>query len=299
MPRSIWINPKMATTRRITVHSLLRGRCSGGAWPVAGSIGTMEPRGSFRVDRLWPDPAMDLDLDDALADIEPPSPPPGRAALGVNMVTSIDGRATREGGAEGLAGRADRRLMRLIRASYDGVASGAGTLRRVDFYSRIPDDLAERRARGGRAPQPLAVIVGGAGPLPTDRRFFSADQPRLVVLGSDADPAAIAELERLAEVIVAPTRRPEPAWLLTMLHERGVASVLLEGGPTTVASFLAADLIDELYWTVGARLVGNDGLPMIAPIAGGSPWAERPREGRLVSVHRAGDDLFVRYRFAA
>ena len=36
---------------------------------------------------------------------------------------------------------------------------------------------------------------------------------------------------------------------------------------------------------------------MIAPIPGGSPWAERPREGRLVSVHRSGDELFLRYRF--
>jgi len=259
----------------------------------------MEVRRSFTVDRLWPDPAVGVELDDAFGDLEPPSAPPGRASVGVNMVTSIDGRATRCGAAEGLAGRADRRLMRLIRAAYDGVASGAGTLRRVDFYSRIPDDLAELRARRGRPPQPVGVILGGGGPIPIDRRFFSGDQPRLVVVGSEHDPTALGELERLADVVVAPTPQPEPAWLVATLRARGVASVLLEGGPSTVASFLAADLIDELYWTVGARLVGNDGLPMIAPIPGGSPWEVHPREGRLVSVHRSGDDLFLRYRFAA
>jgi len=37
---------------------------------------------------------------------------------------------------------------------------------------------------------------------------------------------------------------------------------------------------------------------MIAPIAGGSPWADHPREGHLVSIHRSGDELFLRYRFA-
>jgi riboflavin biosynthesis pyrimidine reductase len=86
--------------------------------------------------------------------------------------------------------------------------------------------------------------------------------------------------------------------VLGLLAERRIGSLLLEGGPTTNATFLAADAIDELYWTVGARLLATDALPMIAPIPGGSPWAEHPREGQLVSIHRSGDELFLRYRFA-
>jgi hypothetical protein len=38
---------------------------------------------------------------------------------------------------------------------------------------------------------------------------------------------------------------------------------------------------------------------MIAPIAGGSPFAGEPRRGRLVSVMRHDDELFLRYRFGA
>jgi riboflavin biosynthesis pyrimidine reductase len=82
---------------------------------------------------------------------------------------------------------------------------------------------------------------------------------------------------------------------LALLAERGIGSLLLEGGPTTNAAFLAADAIDELYWTIGARLLGTDALPMIAPIPN-SPWADPPREARLVSLHRSGDELFLRYR---
>jgi riboflavin biosynthesis pyrimidine reductase len=100
------------------------------------------------------------------------------------------------------------------------------------------------------------------------------------------------------ELLVAPSDQPEPGWVLDRLAERGIRSLLLEGGPTTNAAFLAADCIDELYWTIGARLLGTDALPMIAPIPGESPWAEHPREGQLVSLHRSGDELFVRYRFA-
>jgi riboflavin biosynthesis pyrimidine reductase len=251
---------------------------------------------AFRVDRLWPDPAADLDLDEAFADLVLPSPPPGRPLVGVNMVTSIDGRAQLAGKAEGLAGRADRRLLQLYRVAYDAVASGVGTLRADDFYSHLPADLAARRATAGRPPQPTAVVIAGTGPVPIDRRWFShADQPRILVVGGGP---TIGEPPG-TELLVAPTDEPEPGWVLERLAERGMRSLLLEGGPTTNAAFLAADAIDELYWTIGSRLLGTDALAMIAAIPDGSPWAEQPREGQLVSVHRSDDELLVRYRFSS
>jgi riboflavin biosynthesis pyrimidine reductase len=249
---------------------------------------------NHRVDRLWPDPAADLDLDAAFADLALPSPPPGRPLVGLNMVTSIDGRAQLAGRAEGLSGRADRRLLQLHRVPYDAVASGVGTLRADDFYSHLPADLAARRVASGRPAQPTAGVIGGTGPVPTDRRWFNhPDQPRLLILGGGPTMGEMPGIE----VLVAPTDEPEPDRVLETHGESVIGSELLEGGPTTNPGFLAEDLIDELYWTVGARLLGNDALPMIAPIPDGSPFAEHPREGRLVSVHRSEDELFLRYRF--
>jgi riboflavin biosynthesis pyrimidine reductase len=246
-----------------------------------------------RVDRLWPDPASDLSLDDAFGSLDLPDAPPGRPLVAVNMITSIDGRAQLGGNAEGLGSRADRRLMRLYRTAYDAVASGAGTLRADDFYSWLPDDLAATRTAAGRPPQPFALLIAGAGPIPTDRRFFAhAEQPRAVAVGTGS-PHATGEPLPDVETWVAPEAVPPPRWLLDRLAARGIRSLLIEGGPTVNAAFLADGAFDELYWTVGARVVAADALPMIASLSG----EHDPRPATLVSAHRSGDELFLRYRF--
>ena len=255
-----------------------------------------------RVDRLWPDPASDLDLDAAFDELALPPAPAERPLVAINMVTTVDGRAQVGGKADALSSRPDRRLMRLLRAGFDAVGSGVGTLRADDFYSRVPEDLAARRVATGRPAQPTALLIAGRAPVPTDRRWFTyAEQPRVVVVGRDSPHAPKdgdeAEVPLAVETWVAPTELPEAPWLLERLAAAGVRSLLLEGGPTTNATFLAADALDEAFWTIDASLVGSDALPMIAPIPDGSPWADAPRSGRLVSVHRAGDELFLRYRF--
>lgn len=250
--------------------------------------------GPFRVDRLWPDPALDLDLDAAMAGYRPPTAADRRPTVAVNMVTSIDGRAQLDGTAEGLGSRADRRLMRLYRAAFDAVGSGAGTLRVAGMWLRVGDDLAARRAAEGRPPNPTGVVIAGSEPVPTDARWFSRDEPRILVVGV-TNP--VTTVPSGTELLRAPDERPAPGWVLDRLAERGIRSLLLEGGPRLNAAFLAAGLIDAVYWTIGAHLLGTDALPMIAPIEGGSPYAHHPRRGRLESVLRHENELFLRYRF--
>jgi riboflavin biosynthesis pyrimidine reductase len=251
---------------------------------------------SRRVDRLWPDHATDIELDEAMAGFSLPDPPLGRPLVAINMVTSIDGRAQLKGTAEGLGSRADRRLMRLYRAAFDAVGSGAGTLRASGIWLRVGDDLAARRAAEGRPPNPTGVLFAGSDPIPADAGWFSTDEPRIMFVGR-GNP--IAEAPPGTELVRAPDERPSPPWVLEQLAQRGIGSLLLEGGPNLNASFLEQDLIDEVCWTIGAHLLGTDALPMIAPIPGGSPFGDEPRRGRLVSVMRHEDELFLRYRFGA
>lgn len=250
----------------------------------------------FAVDRLWPDPVTGIDLDEAMRDLRPGSDVAisGRPFVAINMVTTVDGRAQLKGTAEGLGSRADRHLMRLYRTAFDAVGSGAGTLRASGVWLRVGPDLEERRRAAGRPPNPVGVVIAGEEPIDTEARWFEGDEPRVLIVGR-GNP--LADAPRGTELVRAAEARPRPHWILEQLAARGIRTFLLEGGPAINAAFLAEGLIDEVYWTIGAQLLGTDALSMIAPIAGGSPYAESPRRGSLIHVMRHEDELFLRYRF--
>ena len=253
----------------------------------------MTADGSHRVDRLWPEPASDLLLDEAVAGYEPPIVT-GRPSVAINMVTSVDGRAQLNGTAEGLGSRADRRLMRLYRSAHDAVGSGGGTLRATGVWLRVGDDLAERRVARGRPANPTGVVIAGGEAIDDSASWFDGDEPRLLMVGR-GNP--LSEGPAGTDVLRAPTERPQPRWILERLAERGIGSFLLEGGPHINAAFLRDGLIDEVCWTVGPLLVGTDALSMIAPIERASASGMAPRRGTLVAVLRHEDELFLRYRF--
>ncbi len=174
-----------------------------------------------RMDRLWPDPCGQTLPAPCIPQLD--GRYPSRAAAGwiawcgLNMLTSIDGRAQLRGTAEGLGGRTDRRLLQLYRAAYDAIGSGAGTLRADDFYPRSPRTWLTVARATGRSAQPLALLIGGGGPLPTERRWFAnADpEPRGELVIGSTSPHAVGAPG--TETWVAPGPRPEPAWILERL----------------------------------------------------------------------------------
>ena len=101
--------------------------------------------------------------------------------------------------------------MRLYRAAYDAVGSGAGTLRAAGLWLRVGDGLAARRAADGRSPNPIGVVVAGHDPIPLDARWFTGDERRILIVGRDNPIEAAPEG---TELVRASDARPAPRWIL-------------------------------------------------------------------------------------
>jgi riboflavin-specific deaminase-like protein len=215
--------------------------------------------------------------------------PPGRPYLGLNMVSSLDGKATIEWRTKGLSTELDRRLFHQLRTQADAVMVGAGTLR-AERYGRMTksQELREKRIAEGLAPDPLAVIVSGRLDLPADLPLLNEPEQRVVIAtGSDASLPGMGEQVEYARV------DDDLPILMAYLEEtHGVRSVLCEGGPTLNSYLFAGGLVDELFLTLNPKAVG--GAAALTIVAGRE--LVEPAELTLVSLAEGDGDLFTRWR---
>ena len=74
--------------------------------------------------------------------------------------------------------------------------------------------------------------------------------------------------------------------------DHGVESLLCEGGPTVFGALLTEGLVDELFLTLAAKLVGGGDEPAIAA----GPELDTPRELAIRWVLERNGSLYLRYQ---
>jgi riboflavin-specific deaminase-like protein len=215
--------------------------------------------------------------------------PPERPYLVLNMVSSLDGKATLSGRTAGISSELDRELFHELRAQAGAVMVGAGTVREERYGRMIKtDELREKRRAAGLEPDALAVIVSGRLELTPDLPIFGEPDQRVLIL-----TAAEHELEGVeAQVEYLRAGDDLPLLAAKLREDYGVRSVVCEGGPTLNSHLLGAGLVDELFLSLHPLLAG--GGEALTIVAGRTLVA--PPELELVSLSEADSDLFTRWR---
>lgn len=183
--------------------------------------------------------------------------PPRASWLRVNMVSTVDGAASGPDGRTGsINNAADKRVFDLLRSQADAVVVGAGTAR-TEGYGPVDRPIVVVSRRGEVSPR-LA-----AGPPGSVLLVTCASAPR-------ADRTA--EVIGREHVLVCGDDAVDLAGMRASLAERGLRSLLSEGGPSLLTDLLAAGVVDELCCTVVPSLVGGmhpritDGQPVDVPL---------------------------------
>jgi riboflavin biosynthesis pyrimidine reductase len=216
------------------------------------------PGETHEVRRLLPDPAATT-LADQLSELKLVDlAHDERPYTVLNFATTLDGYGAIDGKSGQIGDGADTETLQRLRTQVDAVMIGAGTMR-AERYGRIVSDpqLRAWRERIGLPHDPLAVIVSGALDLPWDAGLFTSGGGRVLIFTcSDDDPPETNTPVRLV-------RRPAPidcGWALHYLRtERGIRSLLCEGGPGLHAQLQREGLTDELFLTIAPKLAGGPG----------------------------------------
>jgi riboflavin-specific deaminase-like protein len=241
-----------------------------------------------------------LEVVERLGMFERPTGAAGRPRVLVNMISSLDGRATLAGRSGPLSGPGDRQLFHALRTACDAVLVGAATVR-MERYGRMIRDESRRRLRGerGLAQEPLACVVSGRLEFPQDIPLLADPQARVVVLTpSEASlPSVAAQVEY---VRARREGRLDVDAALAELRERFAVQLLLcEGGPHLVCELLAAGVVDELFVTIAPLLAGGEGTHGEAlRIVAGDEF-DPPRTLRLLGALESDSQLLLRYEVCA
>lgn len=194
-----------------------------------------------------------------------------------------------------LSGPEDLDEVDALRASADAILVGAGTIRKDNprLLVRDPVRVAARKA-AGRSPHPFRVTLTSSGNLNPSANFFLGPGLPLVYCPAGAGAKAMESLENKAEVVEVAPELTLAAVLADLYEERGVMTLLVEGGARILRDLLAADLVDELRLAIAPFFVADPAAPRFALPARYPHTAANPMT--LVSVRRLGEVAVHHYR---
>jgi 5-amino-6-(5-phosphoribosylamino)uracil reductase len=185
-----------------------------------------------------------------------------------------------------------------VRAGSDAILVGAGTIRR-DNPALLVRSQAHRRGRVARGlpPSPARVTLTVSGDLDASARFFTAGEgARLVYVPAREQDRVRGRIGGVAGAEVIGVGDPLydrvglPA-VLADLAARGVRRLMVEGGGSVLAQFLAEGLADEVDLVVAPLFVGDPAAPRVGGVRAGAP----PRRMHLAEVRLIGDVVLMRY----
>jgi diaminohydroxyphosphoribosylaminopyrimidine deaminase/5-amino-6-(5-phosphoribosylamino)uracil reductase len=203
-----------------------------------------------------------------------------RPFVQLKLAVSLDGALADHSRQPGwLTGEAARREVHRMRAGVDAIAVGIGTVLADD------PELTVRHAPPPRI-APTRVVFDTSARLPrTSKLAHGASEVPVIVVCWAPAPAHAAALEHTGVALLhAATTRDA----LVALRERGVRSLLVEGGATLASALVQEALVDRLVIFRAPLVLGGRALNAFGAVpptrAGDAPrW-------RLVRTQRFEDD---------
>ncbi|MGD1878257.1 MAG: bifunctional diaminohydroxyphosphoribosylaminopyrimidine deaminase/5-amino-6-(5-phosphoribosylamino)uracil reductase RibD [Kiloniellaceae bacterium] len=188
----------------------------------------------------------------------------GQPLVVLKLATSLDGRiATHSGDSQWITGDLARRRAHLLRSRADAILVGSGT-------AVLDNPRLDVRLPGLEDRKPLRVVVDGRLRLPLTHDLVAraGEIPTLLVT-HDGNPRERLKAYEAAGVEVIQVETDDDghvslAAALSVLGERGITRLLVEGGGHLAASLLRGGLVDRLAWFQAPLVIGGDGIAAVS-----------------------------------
>lgn len=203
-----------------------------------------------------------------------------RPMFTLKVATSVDGKiALSNGESKWITGARARGLSHQMRACHDAILVGSGTVLKDN-----PSLTCRIDGVSGR--DPVRVVLDRRGRTIGKSSPLSGDTPTFVVTEqAQTSPAGFETIQ------VKPGQALSN--IAELLADKGLNSVLIEGGGAISASFLAAGLVDRLQVFSAGKMIGDTGIGAVGDL-GLAKLVDAPHF-TLRKIRQLGRDILASY----
>jgi 2,5-diamino-6-(ribosylamino)-4(3H)-pyrimidinone 5'-phosphate reductase len=204
---------------------------------------------------------------------------------------TVDGKLTLKRGLSskiimGLMDEKSHYFLHRKRSEFDAIMVGSNTI-------RIDNSILTNRLAPGKSP--VRVVPSGDGSIPPGSNVLNGDAPTIIFVSEKAVPDRVKALEDAgAEVIVCGLERVDIDGMMDRLHERGIARLMVEGGPTLIWQLINRHMIDHITLIQIPYIIGGDSTPSLV----GGPGVDSIDdvvEVAMTDFYKVGNHLITEY----
>lgn len=204
---------------------------------------------------------------------------------------TADGKiATRTGESKWITGKESREYVHKLRHKYAGIMAGIGTI-------TADDPMLNVRIPGLKSP--VRIICDSNLRIDENSKICqTANKYRTIIACSSEDSEKEKILESLGiEIIKVPGEdgRTDLRKLMKILGEKGIDSILLEGGGTLNENALKNDIVNEIKIFIAPKIFG--GRDAKTPVEGeGIIHMSNHTHLKLKNIKKIGEDMLLEYK---
>ncbi|MFB3766079.1 MAG: 2,5-diamino-6-(ribosylamino)-4(3H)-pyrimidinone 5'-phosphate reductase [Methanotrichaceae archaeon] len=210
----------------------------------------------------------------------------------INSAMSADGKISTFARKQvGISGPQDKSRVDALRAESDAIMVGIGTVL-SDDPSLVVKSEALRRSRldRGLPENPLRIIADSMARTPTDAKVLG--DGCIIAVSKSALADDMARLSGKCEIVRCGGTRVDLEELMSVLYEREVRRLMVEGGATLNWSLITAGLVDEIYVYIGSMLIGGEDAPTLVD---GDGFSENFPRLKLIAIERVGEGALLKW----
>lgn len=203
---------------------------------------------------------------------------------------TLDGKIATKTGSSEISGPKDLLRVHKLRKGMDAIMVGINTVLADDprltvhKMSSKPDD------------NPIRVVVDSKARTPLNYRIINSEAPTIIAVSTEAPTGRIKSLESVenVEVVNCGNERVDLEFLMEKLSEKGIKTLMLEGGSTLNYSMFEAGLVSEVKLCIAPMIAGGNQAKTLVD-GDGVDYMKDAFRLKFKKSYTLGEDLIVEY----